>query len=208
MSASAPIHVVRRLDPEDRARADFYAVLAALFADAPTAGLLRTVGAAAPLDDAPPGSLPHAWNRLLEASQAMDAEAAYQEYVDLFVGTGRSEVNLHGSHWIAGAMMEKPLVRLRHDLGALGLARIPESNLVEDHAAALFEAMRRLIEGTDEAPPAPIDTQRGFFAAHLQPWIFDCCNAIKVCPLANYYARVAEFAEIFMAIERDSFAMS
>ena len=48
--------------------------------------------------------------KLLDASAAMDPEAAAQEYTDLFVGVGKCEVNLHGSHWIAGFMIEKPLV--------------------------------------------------------------------------------------------------
>lgn len=204
---TSPIRIVHRLEPEDRARADFYAVLAALFRDAPDAALLATIGAAEPLPDAEAGTLPHAWNRLVAACAVMDAEAAYQEYVDLFVGTGKCEVNLHGSHWIAGFMMEKPLVKLRDDLRALGLGRLPQSSLLEDHAAALFETMRRLIEGGDDAPPASLDTQRGFFERHVLPWIMDCCDAIKSNPLANLYQRVAEFAGLFMALERDSFAM-
>jgi TorA maturation chaperone TorD len=104
-------------------------------------------------------------------------------------------------------MMEKPLVALRDDLARLGLGRLPRSNLVEDHAAALFETMRRLIEGDDESRPSSIDTQRGFLEKHLAPWILDCCNAIKSCSLANFYGRVAEFTEIFMALERDSLAI-
>lgn len=204
---SAPIRLVHRLDPEDRARADFYAVLAALFADAPTERVLRTIGAAEPLPDAESGALPIAWNRLVEACRAMDPDAAYQEYVDLFVGTGKCEINLHGSHWIAGFMMEKPLVRLRHDLAALGLARLPESTLLEDHAAALFETMRRLVEGGEDALPASLDIQKGFFVQHMLPWIMLCCDAIKNHPLANFYQRVAEFTDTFMAIERDSFAI-
>lgn len=204
---TAPLRMAHRLDPEDRARADFYAVLAALFRDAPDAAVLRAIGAAEPLPDAEAGTLPVAWNRLIDACRAMDAQAAYQEYVDLFVGTGKSEINLHASHWLTGFMMEKPLVRLRADLAALGLARLPAATLLEDHAASLFETMRRLVEGADAAPPAPIDTQKGFFVQHLQSWILDCCAAIKSNSLANFYARVAEFCELFMAIERDSFAI-
>jgi TorA maturation chaperone TorD len=202
--ATAPIRIAQRLEPEDQARADFYAVLAALFADAPDAALLHRIGSVTPLPAAESASLPEAWNRLVDACRAMDAEAARQEYVDLFVGTGRSEVNLHASHWIAGFMMEKPLVALRDDLARLGLGRLPRSNLVEDHVAALFEAMRRLIEGGEGEAPASIDKQKGFFEAHIAPWIFDCCNAIKCSSLANFYVRVAEFTEIFMTIERDS----
>jgi TorA maturation chaperone TorD len=87
---SAPIRVVHRLEPEDRARADFYAVLAALYADAPDAELLRKLGAAEMLPPVESGTLPQAWNRLVEACRAMDPDAARQEYVDLFVGTDRT----------------------------------------------------------------------------------------------------------------------
>lgn len=204
---TAPIRVVRRLEPEDQARANFYAVLAALFADAPDVSLLRGIGAADPLPDAESGTLPQAWNTLVEACRAMDAEAARQEYVDLFVGTGKSEVNLHASHWATGFMMEKPLVVLRDELAGLGLGRLPRSNLLEDHAAALFETMRLLIEGGEHGPPASIATQREFFEGNLAGWIGDCCSAILQCPLANFYIRVAQFTRTFLAVERDSLAM-
>ncbi|MDH5286374.1 MAG: molecular chaperone TorD family protein [Betaproteobacteria bacterium] len=203
----APIRVVHRVDPEDRARANFYAVLAALYADAPDPALLRAIAAAEPLPEAESGTLPAAWNTLLAACQAMDAEAARQEYVDLFVGTGRSEVNLHASHWLSGFMMEKPLVALRDELAGLGLGRQPRSTLLEDHAAALFEAMRALIEGGEHGPPKDLATQAGFFERNLAPWIDDCCNAITASPLANFYLRVAQFTHTFMAVERDSLAM-
>lgn len=206
MQASA-IAFVHPIEPEDRARANFYGVLAALFADAPDAALLRAIGAGEPLPDAEAGSLPVAWNRLVDACRVMDADAARQEYWDLFVGTGKSEVNLHASHWLAGFMMEKPLVRLRDDLARLGLARRPESTVLEDHVSALFETMRLLIEGANERRPASLIDQKGFFESHIAGWVPDLCTALKQSPLANFYRPVAEFAELFVAIERDSFAI-
>jgi len=204
---SARIALHHRLDPEDRARANFYAILAALFADAPDAGLLAAVGSSDLLEDAQAGQLPHAWNRLVAASRVMDADAARQEHTDLFVGTGPAEVNLHGSHWQSGFMMEKPLVELRRDLAALGLGRKPESAQVEDHISALFETMRILIEGDSTRVPANLSVQKGFFERHIGTWVFDLCAALKNCSLANFYRPVAEFAELFMALERDSFAI-
>jgi len=204
---ASPIALHNRLDPEDRARADFYAILAALFADAPDAKLLATVGATELLEDAEAGELPLAWNRLVAACRVMDPDAARQEHTDLFVGTGRTEVNLHGSHWRSGFMMEKPLVELRQDLAALGLGRKPESTQVEDHISALFETMRLLIEGDSTRSPANLSVQRGFFETHIGSWAFDLCTALKNCSLANFYRPVAEFAELFMALERDSLAI-
>lgn len=207
MSTSAPIALQHRLDPEDRARANFYAVLAGLFADAPGAALLESIGRAELIDDDGAGALPLAWNRLVAACRVMDPEAARQEYTDLFVGTGRSEVNLHGSHWRSGFMMEKPLVELRRDLAALGLSRRPESAQLEDHLSALFETMRLLIEGDSTRSPANLTIQKGFFETHIATWVFDLCTALEQCSLANFYRPVAQFADSFMALERDSFAI-
>jgi len=205
--SSAPIAVHHRLEPEDRARANFYAILARLFADAPDAALLAAIGRSELMEEAEAGTLPLAWNRLVAACRVMDPEAARQEYTDLFVGTGRAEVNLHASHWRSGFMMEKPLVELRHDLAALGLGRKPESTQVEDHLSALFETMRLLIEGDSGRPPANLGAQKGFFDAHIDSWVRDLCAAIDVCSLANFYRPVGQFADKFMALERDSFAI-
>lgn len=206
MEATA-LTFVHRLDPEDRARANFYGVLAALYGDAPSARLLQAVGDAQRLPDAEAGSLPTAWNRMADACKAMDAEAAQQEYWDLFVGTGKSEVNLHASHWLSGFMMEKPLVELRTDLAALGLSRKPSSSLLEDHVAALFETMRLLIEGEGARAPGTLAEQKRFFERHIAPWVDDLCTALKQSALANFYRPVGEFTESFVAIERDSFAI-
>jgi TorA maturation chaperone TorD len=211
--AVAGITLHHRLEPEDQARADFYALLARLYADAPDAPLLRAIAAAPGLDEPTDGggggtdALPAAWQMLRAASEAMDAAAAADEYFELFVGVGKSPVSLLGSFYLSGLRMEKPLVAVRATLSKLGLARQPEVSLVEDHLAALLETMRILIAGQGERRPASIADQKEFFAAHLESWVFSCCNAISVCPVANYYRRVAKFTNSFMALERDSFAI-
>ncbi len=203
--SEAAITLHHRIEPEDQARADFYALLSRLFASGPDAALLAAIAAAPPLDvaetsgdDGGAGAqLAAAWDRLRAASAAMDPEAATQEYVDVFVGVGKSDVNLHGSHWLSGAMMEKPLADLRADLAAMGLARRPEVTILEDHLSSLCETMRILIAGQGERRPASIAEQRRFFEAHIAPWMADCCAAIEMCPLANYYRRVAQFTQLF-----------
>lgn len=201
--------------PEDQARANFYALLARLFAAAPDAALLAAIAQAPPLfvdadgeraDDAA-DSLAAAWDALRAASAATDAAAVAGEYDDLFVGVGRSEVNLHASHWLTGFMMEKPLVEVRTTLARLGLARRARAPLLEDHVAALFETMRILIAGQGERAPSSIAEQRAFFERHIAPWILDCCSGISNCSVANYYVRGAQFTQRYMALERDSFAI-
>jgi len=203
--ASSTLARTHALAPEDRGRCEFYAVLAHLYADVPDRALLQAIAGADTIEAGTPFAT--AWNRLVAASGAMDAEAAAQEYTDLFVGVGKSEVNLHASHWISGFMMEKPLADLRAELATLGVGRRGDVVMLEDHLSALCETMRLLISGLDEREPAPVATQRAFFERHLAPWVFACCTAIRESGIANYYARVAEFTEQYMALDRDALAM-
>jgi len=193
--------------PEDRVRADLYALVSRLFAAPPDAAFLAALAGAPELPEPPDAPLPVAYNALLRASRAMDADAATQEYTDLFVGVGKSEVNLHGSHWISGFMMDKPLAELRDALAEMGIERREGAELLEDHLAAVAEVMRLLIVGGEGRPPAPIEVQRRFFETRIAPWAFRCCSAISVSPLANYYRCASQFVQAFLAIERDALAM-
>lgn len=188
-------------------RADLYALVARLFAAPADRALLGALGAAPELPEDEGSALAPSYNALLRASRAMDADAATQEYTDLFVGVGKSEVNLHGSHWLSGFMLDKPLADLRDALAGLGLERRDRADLLEDHLAALAEVMRMLVAGGEGRAPAPIAVQRDFFASRIAPWAFRCCDAICVSPLANYYRCASEFTQAFLAIERDSLAM-
>jgi TorA maturation chaperone TorD len=200
----------RQVAAEDEARANFYALLARLYADAPDAALLRAIAAADELpvvaaDDAA-RDLARSWRTLLAASAAMDAEAAAEEYQDLFIGVGRSEVSLHASAYVSRAG-GSALADVRAALARLGLSKPEGSSLYEDHLAAVCETMRVLIGGAPGIEPCAFAEQREFFAGYVSPWVPACCNAIRNSSIANYYRRVAEFTEFFMAIERDSFAI-
>ncbi len=195
------------LEPEDQARAQFYALLGRLYARGPDAELLAALAASEPWTGDPGNPLAAAWNGLLMASGATDAAVVDQEYTEIFVGVGRSNVDLHASHWITEPTSERPLVAVRSHLARLGLARRDLSTMYEDHLSALCETMRLLIAGDGQRRPEAIAVQREFFALRIAPWIFECCDAICNCPLANYYQRVAEFTSLLMAVERDSLAI-
>ena len=195
---------------EDQARADFYALLARLYAAAPDAVLLSSIAACdeLPADAASEGgrALADAWRKLIAASTAMDPAAAADEYQNLFVGVGKSEVSVHGSAYVKSPGTS-PLIEVRASLAKLGLARQSGVNVYEDHLATVCETMRALITGAGQGEPFAFAEQREFFESHVKPWVFDCCTAIQNSPVANYYRRVAEFTQLFMAIERDSFAI-
>ena len=202
------------LAPEDEARANFYALLARLYAAAPDAGLLEAIATAPSLSPAAgpfetgyaATGMGPAWEALREASAGADADAVAGEFQALYIGVGRSEISLYASHYL-GPQSGRPLAAVRASLHELGLARRPGSSEFEDHLAILLETMRMLVAGDATRPPAGIAEQRAFFERHLLPWVLDCCSATRESPIANYYLRVAQFAGCFLALERDSLAM-
>jgi len=205
----------RQIEPEDQARADFYALLARLFGGPPDAGLLRAIASAPPLapsesvagGDELAAGLAAAWNALRSASASVDAEAASDEYQTLFIGVGRSEVSLYASHYV-GPQSGRPLAEIRAALAELGLGRRPAESEFEDHLALILETMRMLVAGDAERPPAEISEQRRFFDRYLMPWAAACCTAIDDSSVANYYRHVAQFLRCFVEVEEAAFAFA
>ena len=206
MSAAAPVKIQHSVAAEDQARAELYAVLSRLYSMPPDAPVLALLGASETWPEDPANPVAAAWNGLVLASRAMDAEAAEQEYTDLFVGVGRAEISLHASFWMPNRL-PRPLVAIRAELSELGLGRREDAAIYEDHLGALCETMRILIAGADERRPADLATQRGFFQRWIEDWAFSCCDAICKSSVANYYRRVAEFTGYYLAVERDSLAI-
>jgi len=199
-----------QIAPEDEARANFYALLARLYAGAPDAALLQAIASAPDLaveaGEGPARELARAWRALREASAGARPDGIAQEYFDLFVGVGKSEVSLHAAEYLRSTG-GNVLADLRSELGRLGLGRKAAVSLFEDHFSAVLETMRVLIAGAPGIEPRGIDEQRRMFAAYVASWASVCCNAITAAAIANYYRRVAEFTESFVAVERDSLAI-
>jgi TorA maturation chaperone TorD len=202
------VAVAPPLSPEDQARAGVYALLGRLYSAPPDAALLAALAASERLpEDDDAGPWPAAFNRLADASSVMDPLAAEQEHTDLFIGVGKAEVVPTASHWLSGRMHDRSLVQLRAELGALGIARQAHASLTEDHLGPLLETMRLLVAGQSGHAAASIAAQRAFFARWIDSWADRCCAAIEDRAIANYYRRVAECTKVFLAIERDSFAI-
>lgn len=193
----------RALD-EEVARAEMYGLLATLFYQPPSAELLAQLQAA--VTDAPQQGafLEEPWRELVTAARAMTAGQIEQEYNALFGGVGKPEVYLFGSHYLSGFLNEKPLVQLRQELAALGLARDEHMPETEDHVAYLMEVMRYLIAGDDVAV-CNLTHQSGFFSRHIQPWLSRMCQAIEGHPRAAFYARLATLTEAFASVESQGF---
>lgn len=193
------------IEPEDLARAGFYALIGRLFSSAPAAECLDSLARSGGLVGEAAADFPQAWRRLCQAASLCEADAIAEEFDTLFIGVGKPEIVLYGSYYMAGFMMEKPLARLREHLAELGLARRSEVSEPEDHLAALADVMRHLILDELMSPTQRSERQIQFFSRHLAPWYALLFDAIDAAPNANLYRRVAEFARAFLDLDRQAF---
>ena len=193
------------LSDEDRARAEHYAIFSRLFASAPDADFLARLPALAATWGSADSALGRAWLTLGDAARGLDAEALDDEYTRLFLTIGRPELMLFGSFYLAGFLMEEPVVELRNDLAELGLGRRLGVTESEDHIAALADVMRHLIvTGPDDAG---LNRQKAFFATHLSPWADALADALENAPDSRFYSRTAPLVRAFFDIERFAFDM-
>jgi TorA maturation chaperone TorD len=189
------------LDPVEAARAQEYALLAALLAQAPDADLLQRV--ARLTGDATRLGLAH--TALAEAASVYSADQIGREYFELFIGIGRGELLPYGSYYLTGFLHERPLARLRADLWRLGIERSEAQNEPEDHAAILCEIMAGLAAG--KFPAAP-ERQREFFDKHLAPWIGQFFADLEAAKAAGFYRSVGGVGRLFIEIETQAFALA
>jgi len=136
---------------EETARAEVYGLLAALYYAPPSPELMTQLRVAVTEAPNAGGFLEEPWRDVVAAARTMSDEQVRDEFEALFGGVGRPEVFVYGSHYLSGFLNEKPLVALRDDLAALGLARDEAMPETEDHFAYLCEVMRYLIAGDDVA---------------------------------------------------------
>ncbi|MEX0959798.1 MAG: molecular chaperone TorD family protein [Burkholderiales bacterium] len=193
--------------PEDAARSDIYAVLAALLGAPPSAALLELIAGADDIaaHSASEPPLAGAWRNLQAAAAIADAEALQTEYGALFFAVGEPEVMLYASWYRTGFLMEEPLARVRADLARLGLSRLQSVNEPEDHIAALCETMRLLVSETLAPDAAHLAVQKRFFARHIAPWHAELTQRIEQAAGANFYRCVAALMKSFFEAEAAHF---
>lgn len=193
---------VETLPPEEVARANFYGLLARLFYAPPDAPLLGAMAGAEAID-AEDGGIDEAWQRLARAAATADPEAVREEYENAFVGTGKAPITLYTAAYTIRYSNEAPLVALRSELAALGLARREGAHEPEDHIAALCDVMRHLVAEQQR----DLDQQARFFRRWIAPAADPLCDAIEANASTNFYRHVALFARRFFKLEHAAFEM-
>jgi len=188
------------VDEVTAARAQEYALLAALLARAPNQDLLDRLA----LLRGDPSPLGLAHMGLAEVASAITVEQVEREFFDLFIGVGRGEFLPYGSYYLTGFLHERPLARVREDLMRLGIERADEQREPEDHIAILCEIMAALARRR-------FDTEQGadrlFFERHLKPWAARFFADCETARQARFYKAVGQVGRLFMEVEAEAFAM-
>ncbi|MFM2623361.1 TorD/DmsD family molecular chaperone [Vibrio owensii] len=186
-------------EQEQTLRTEIYLVLSALFRSAPSEEMIEFLTS---LEVEPSESaMQKAWIALQQAAKDSNREALEDEYQELFIGIGRGEVMPFGSWHMTGAMMEKPLAEIRHDLELLGFERDENVKEPEDHIAALCEVMS-MLTGEEE------DLQQAVFNKHIAPWFNSFTQQLENAESANFYKPAAQLCEAFLTLEQVRFSVN
>lgn len=188
---------------EDALRADLYDFLAAILARPPETQLLKQAAALSG-DETPIGRGVTALSAISKAFSPGNAKA---EFEALFIGLGRGELMPYGSYYMTGFLNEKPLAKLRNDMGRLGIERSPNVYEPEDNIASLCEMMAGLIRGRFFAL-ASLGEQQRFFNTHLGPWAGHFFSDLEGARNSVLYAPVGAIGKAFMEVEREGFRMA
>jgi TorA maturation chaperone TorD len=186
------------IDEVDAARAQEYALIAALLTRAPDAQLLSNLSELR----GDPTSLGLAHVALAQAASDVSVDRVEREFFDLFIGVGRGELLPYGSYYLTGFLHERPLARLRADLARFGIARADGVVEPEDHAGILCEIMSGL---ASRRLPAPPDSDRLIFEKHMAPWIGRFFADLERADAADFYRRLGTLGRIFMDVEAEAF---
>jgi TorA maturation chaperone TorD len=189
------------IDEVDAARAQEYALLSALLARAPDAALLERL--AGLQGDATPLGIAHI--ALAEAASQTTVARVEREFFDLFIGMGRGELMPYGSYYLTGFLNERPLARLREDLGKFGIERVEGNVEPEDQAATLCEIMSGLANARFGAPA---DAAQQIFEKHLAPWMGRFFTDLERAEAARFYRAVGTVGRLLIEIETEAFAIT
>jgi TorA maturation chaperone TorD len=195
--------------PEDAARANFYGLIARLFYAPPDAALISQLVQAGPMQleaerNTEAEALATAWGEMLEACRSAEREAIEGEHTELFVGTGKAAVTPYLSHYVLRHSNDSPLVDLRAQLSAWGIARREDVPEYEDHVSGVCETMRFVIAVQQRTP----EEQQAFFARFVYRGASAFCDAVTASKQARFYRPVARFARTFMEVEKSAFEMA
>ena len=188
---------------QDVARANVYAIISRLFYDAPDESLLAAIAQDAGEEMSLQSDLGVAWSRLRGACKTALPVALKQEFDNLFIGVGKSEITPYTSHYVKHGGATRHLVRLRELLTEWNLQRRDAATETEDHISGISDVMRHLLSDEREH-----EQQTLFFREFVYPGMVPLCDALERSPNAKFYRCVAQFVRAFLVVENEAFDLA
>ena len=151
------------------------------------------------------------WKKIqtyLEENLADDVEF---EFVELFLGPQKPEIQPYESYYFAGSVFQAPLASVRSFMKDIGLVKnegeLPEP---EDTLGFELEIMNWMIikqKKTEDLEEEKIwlDYQESFLKEHLLVWGPTCCDDIASASKSNFYEGVGLLLKGFLEIEKELF---
>ncbi len=184
-----------QVDEVEQARSLLYRMLAHALAQPPGEALLMRLSRL----DGEEGAFGEALRDVAAMASIVSVDAARIEYDALFIGVGRGELLPYASFYLTGFLHERPLARLRAEMGRLGVVRAEGRSDPEDHIATICEVMAGLIEsGSAE--------QAGFFERHLAPWAGQFFAELGRAGSARLYRPIGVLGGMLIELDRQGFA--
>jgi len=200
---AAPSGSEHAISDEELGRAEAYRVLALLLAAPPQTSLLDDLGRIEGDDTA----LGQALRSLAATARDSSAQAAKDEYEELFIGVPLARLMPYASYYLNGQLFGRALAELRMDLAQMGVARNENAVEPEDHMATLCEIMAGSILGSFADMPLALPRQAAFFDAHLLAWGQRFFDDLEAEGVSRFYKPVAGFGRTLFALEAEAFRM-
>jgi len=196
------VAIENTINVEDKLRSDMYSFIANLIRTEPNIKLINSIKNLEG-DDSPIGK---SIKLLTKLSTNLPINEIHDEYVRLFIGVGRGELLPYSSYYLTGFLNDKPLSRLKDDMGLMGIVRKENVKEPEDHISSLFDIMSGMIVGSFDKIFS-LKEQSDFFEKHINPWAHLLMLDIETSKSAVFYVPVGTIGKEFIQIERDVFRM-
>ncbi len=137
-------------------------------------------------------------------------ETVADEYTRLFIGPHAPEIHPYESYYLAGRLLDRPLVAIRGFLREVGIEKEGKYAEPEDCLAFELETMRRLIgrqgsAGDPDEEARWITYQAAFLKQHLLVWGPAAAGDLAGAKGAVFYRGVAKLLQGFLEFEQDLF---
>ena len=151
------------------------------------------------------------WKNIRSYLEKHGPDEVEYEFVQLFLGPHKPDVNPYESYYLAGSVFQAPLASVRGFMKEIGLEKkkgeLPEP---EDALGFELEIMNWLISKQTNSKDSEeeekwLDFQASFLKKHLLIWGPSCSEEVESAPNADFYKGAGMLLRGFLELEKELF---